>query len=117
MLELLIYAAAGFVSGAVGALGLGGGGILIVILTAFMGIEQTQAQFTNLMFFIPVACLSVIIYSRKGSIRVRPVAYTAVFGLVGAVIGVLLLGLIGGDLVGKLFAALLIIISVREWFS
>src|SRR5699024_9798280 len=36
----LLIAAAGLVSGALGAMGLGGGGILILCLTAFAGMEQ-----------------------------------------------------------------------------
>ena len=51
----LLIAAAGLVSGALGAMGLGGGGILILCLTAFAGMEQVTAQGVNLLLFIPTA--------------------------------------------------------------
>lgn len=117
MLEFLIYAAAGFLSGAAGSLGIGGGGILIVILSAFLGFSQQNAQLLNLLFFLPVAALSVIIYARRGQIRAKTVLFMTAFGLIGALIGFWMLSVLGGGLVGKIFAVLLIFISVREWFS
>ena len=48
MVEVLI----GIISGIVSGTGMGGGTILIFLLTFFMGIEQHIAQATNLIFFI-----------------------------------------------------------------
>ena len=41
----------GFVSGIVSGTGMGGGTILILVLSVFLGIEQHTAQATNLIFF------------------------------------------------------------------
>ena len=49
MIEILI----GMISGIVSGTGMGGGTILIFLLTFMMGIEQHVAQATNLIFFIP----------------------------------------------------------------
>ena len=46
-------ALAGTLSGVIGAMGLGGGGVLIIYLTLFLGMEQGIAQGVNLIFFIP----------------------------------------------------------------
>ena len=51
MKEILIGLVAGIVSGT----GMGGGTVLILLLTALCGIEQHIAQATNLIFFIPTA--------------------------------------------------------------
>ena len=48
MLETLI----GFISGIVSGTGMGGGTILILCLSIFLGINQKTAQATNLIFFI-----------------------------------------------------------------
>ena len=117
LLEFLIYAAAGFFSGAAGSLGIGGGGILIVILSAFLGYSQQSAQLCNLLFFLPIALLSTIIYARRKQVCFRAVVFMAAVGAVGAVVGYLLFSLLGGKIVGKIFAVMLIFISVREWFS
>ena len=57
MIEILI----GMISGIVSGTGMGGGTILIFILTFMMGIEQHVAQATNLIFFIPTSIVAIII--------------------------------------------------------
>ena len=115
LLNFIIYALSGVLSGVAGSLGVGGGGILIVILCAFLGVAQETAQLTNLLFFIPVAIMSVIIYATQGKIKYRAVIFTAIFGILGAGVGYLLLKWLGGVVIGKIFAVLLIFISAREW--
>lgn len=75
---------AGFVSGTLGALGLGGGSVLILYLTLFAGMEQAQAQGINLVFFVPCALLAVVLYTRKGLIARSLWLPAALFGLAGA---------------------------------
>ena len=61
MTEVLI----GIVSGIVSGTGMGGGTILIFLLTFMLGIEQHVAQATNLIFFIPHILMmsqNIIIY-------------------------------------------------------
>ena len=53
--------AAGFVS----SLGLGGGGILVLYLTVFQGMNQTEAGGINLLFFLPVAAVSIAIHLKN----------------------------------------------------
>ena len=45
----------GFLAGFAGGLGVGGGGILLLYLTAFTETSQLSAQGINLLFFLPVA--------------------------------------------------------------
>lgn len=47
---------------------MGGGTILLPILTIFFGVEQHIAQSTNLIVFLPMAVFSVIIYLKKNMI-------------------------------------------------
>ena len=62
MVDTFVNVVIGFLSGAVGSLGIGGGGILIVMLTLALGIKQNNATLANLIFFIPVAIFSLILY-------------------------------------------------------
>ena len=57
MIEILI----GMISGIVSGTGMGGGTILIFLLTFMMGIEQHVAQATNLIFFIPTSIVAIIV--------------------------------------------------------
>ena len=45
----------GVISGIITAMGMGGGTILILLLTLFAGINQHNAQGINLIFFIPTS--------------------------------------------------------------
>ena len=83
----LLIAAAGLVSGALGAMGLGGGGILILCLTAFAGMEQVTAQGVNLLLFIPTALLALIPYFRKKLICTRALLPAIGAGLAGSLLG------------------------------
>ena len=52
---------AGLVSGIISGMGIGGGIILIPILTIFLGFDQKVAQGITLLYFIPTAIFSLII--------------------------------------------------------
>ena len=116
-MNFILFAIAGLLAGMIGAMGIGGGGILIIFLTLFGGITQIGAQGINLLFFIPVAVFSVWIYVKKGVIDKRVCWFTALFGIAGAVLGAYLSTILGGDMLRKIFGLCLIAISVKELFS
>ena len=53
----------GIISGMVTAIGMGGGTVLILLLTIFLGIQQHIAQATNLIFFVPTSITAIILNS------------------------------------------------------
>ena len=48
--------AAGLLSGIIGAMGLGGGAVLIIYLSVFTDMPQLKSQGINLLFFYPDSC-------------------------------------------------------------
>ncbi len=113
----MIKIIAGFLSGMIGAMGLGGGTVLLIYLAVFSNIEQTRAAGVNLLFFIPIATLSVIIYAVKKKIKWKTVAVFAASGLGGAALGSILTSFAGDKWVRLAFAALLIILGVKFLFT
>lgn len=107
---------AGLFSGIAGAMGLGGGAVLIIYLNLLTDTEPLTARGINLIFFIPISLLAVIIYAFRGEIKWKTVIPLALFGFLGAVGGILLMKFISGELVGKIFGGLLIIMGLRETF-
>ena len=107
---------AGLLSGIIGAMGLGGGAVLIIYLSVFTQTEQLASQGINLMFFIPIGLLAVVIYAFKKQIKWKTTLLLAAWGLLGAVIGLMLTDLLGGELTAKLFGGLLILIGIKEIF-
>ena len=55
---------AGAAAGALGAMGLGGGGVLLLWL-AFSGMDQLAAQGVNLFFILPVGAAGLWLQDRK----------------------------------------------------
>lgn len=108
---------AGLFSGTAGAMGLGGGAVLIIHLALFTDTPQLKSQGINLLFFIPIALAAVTVYAIKKNIRWRLVLKTAVWGLVGSAAGLMLTDSIGGDITGKIFGVLLIIMGGLEIFG
>ncbi len=116
-MNLTVMIIAGFLSGLIGGMGLGGGGVLIIYLTVFAGVEQLRAQGINLLFFVPVAVASVIVYAFKKQIQYKTVLFTAAGGVLGAVSGCLLSSYIGGELLSKFFGGALVVFGLYTLFS
>ena len=54
-----------FLTGIFASMGLGGGMVLIVYLTVFAGFSQLAAQGINLVFFIPIAIISLVLHTKN----------------------------------------------------
>lgn len=108
---------AGLFSGILGAMGLGGGAVLVIYLSLFTKTPQLKAQGINLLFFIPIAILAVIIYSIKKQIKCKLVLKFAFWGVLGSVAGQWLTSFLGGKLTAKAFGLLLIFMGIGEIFG
>ena len=75
MTEVLI----GIVSGIVSGTGMGGGTILIFLLSFILGIEQHTAQATNLIFFIPTSIVAIIVNFKNKNIDTKQAIIISIF--------------------------------------
>lgn len=107
-------ALASFLGAVLSALGMGGGGILLIYLTAYRGMLQQAAQGVNLVFFIPVALVALCIHAKHKLIRWRVVPLCMLLGLAGVWLGSKAALAMEPRLLGKLFGAFLLVIGVRE---
>lgn len=108
---------AGLLAGMIGAMGLGGGAVLIMYLSLFADIPQLKAQGINLIFFLPIALVAVAVYAFKKQIKWRTVLPLAAGGILGAVLGIYLADFFGTSLTSKLFGAALLFFGLKEIFS
>ena len=113
----MIEAIVGFLTGVIASMGLGGGFILVVWLTVFAGVEQKAAQGINLLFFLPIALISLIIHIKNGLVNKTLVKKLALGGILGTVIGTFGAMWIDNSLLRKLFALFLLIFGLRELFA
>ena len=71
----------GFLSGIIGGMGIGGGTILIPIMTIFLGFDQKTAQAVNLIYFIPTAITALTIHIKNKQIEKNNLWLLIVFGI------------------------------------
>lgn len=106
----------GLLSGIAASMGFGGGFILIIYLTAFTNTNQLTAQGVNLLFFLPVALISLLIHQKNGLIRWKTLLRLIPGGILGILAGAFISAHIDVDFLQKMFAALLIFVGFREIF-
>lgn len=112
----MMNAVVGVVTGVIASMGLGGGFVLLIWLTLFMDMPQRAAQGINLLFFLPIAVISVIMHLRAGLIDKKLVMSLVPGGIIGAVLGTLGSQLVGNELLRKLYALFLLAFGLRELF-
>ncbi len=114
-MNTVISIIAGFLSGLIGAMGFGGGGVLIIYLSVFLNLPQLKAQGINLIFFIPCAVVAVIIYTIKKQIDYKSIYPVILGGVAGAVLASFILKSIETAWLSKIFAVFLIAMGIMQF--
>ena len=104
-------------AGALGAMGLGGGGILVIYLTLALSTPQLEAQGINLLFFLPCAAISLVINTKRKLVEWKQALWIIAGGLPATLLGIWLAGVIDTRWLARIFAGLLILIGIRELFA
>jgi len=113
MEEILI----GIVSGIFSGIGMGGGTILIVLLSIFEGLEQHVAQATNLIYFVPTAISAIFVNYRERNIEIKLAKTLSVFGILGAIIGAIISVNTDVQKLRKFYGIFLAIIAIHEIYT
>lgn len=106
----------GLLSGIAASMGFGGGFVLIIYLTAFAGVNQITAQGVNLLFFLPVALVSLLIHQKNRLIKWKVLLKLIPGGLLGIASGAFIAAHIDVSFLQKMFAGLLIFVGFKELF-
>ena len=113
MMEIIF----GLISGIVTGFGMGGGTVLILLLSLFIGIEQHIAQATNLVFFIPTSLAAIITNLKQKNIDLKLAITISFFGVIGAVMGAKISNNISSNNLKKYFAIFILIIAIHEVYE
>ena len=114
---MILNAIIAVLSGFLGAIGVGGGSVLIIYLTLFLSMPQLKAQGINLLFFIPCSLVGLIFHIKNKLIDFKLAVPLILFGLLGVVGGFLLNQIMDETIIRKVFGAFIIIIAVYQLFS
>ena len=96
---------------------MGGGTILIFLLTFFMGVDQHIAQATNLIFFIPASIVAIIVNMKNKNLDIKNGIIISIFGILGAIIGANISLNMPVNILKKCFGIFLSIITINEIYS
>ena len=110
---ILVGMVLGFLSG----LGVGGGSLLILWLTAVLSMEQRTAQGVNLLFFLPAAIAACLFHSRQGRLQWRVALPAMIAGSCMAGLCAWAATVLDTELLRKLFGCLLLATGLWELFG
>jgi uncharacterized protein len=117
--EIIILICIGVLAGFTGgALGLGGGIIIVPALIFIMGFSQHQAQGTSLAVLIfPVALLGAYNYYKSGFVNFKFVVVLAIAFLVGSYLGSLMAINLPEKILKKVFGFVVLLLSLKMIFD
>ena len=117
MLDCLpIALAVGTLFGFLAGLGIGGGSLLILWLTAVLGMEPSTARGINLLFFLPAACIACLFRFRQGTLHWKRVVPAIAAGCASAAAFSVLSGVLDLSLMKKMLGLLFLGVGIRELF-
>ena len=112
-----IIIAVSALGGIIGGMGMGGGTLLIPLLTLAAGLEQHLAQAINLMAFVPMSVVALVIHRKNGYVDFKQSAPIAGAALVGAVGGSFFARYAGGYVLRACFGAFLIALGIVQMYK
>lgn len=113
--DLLTVLAGLFVGVASGILGVGGGILLVPMMTIGFGLPQHLAQGTSLAAIIPTSVVGAVTHDRRGNVLRRAALYMAVGGVAGAALGALVALRLPREVLARAFALVLLFAAYRLW--
>ena len=112
MRDWLLPLLAGFGTGILSAWGVGGGTLLLLIMTLFLGVDHTAAQGINLLYFLPTAGVSLFFHRKNGLLDKAAIRQAVPAGLVSAAAAVWLATTVDVEILRKPFGVFLLFTGV-----
>ncbi|MBK7629500.1 MAG: sulfite exporter TauE/SafE family protein [Ignavibacteriales bacterium] len=101
-----------------GVIGLGGGVIIVPALVFLFGLSQQQAQGTTLALMVPpIGILAAYAYYQQGFVDLKIAALICVGFIIGGWLGAKLAVNLSQNVLQKIFAVSLFLISIKMFFS
>ena len=116
-MEFFWYCIAGVLGGLLGGMGMGGGTVLIPLLSIFYSVGQHTAQAVNIISFIPMAVVALIIHIKNKLVKFDNVLWIIISGLVTCVVGCYVARAMSGDLLRRFFGGFLLLLSSWQFYT
>ncbi len=104
----------GFLSGILGGMGMGGGTVLIPLLTIFLSFSQKTAQAFNLFSFLLMCIFALVIHFKNGLVEFKKVIPIILISLPFSFVGSYIAIYIDEKILKIAFGVFLLLISLIE---
>lgn len=108
---------AGFGAGILSSWGVGGGTLLLLVMTLFLGVEQETARAVNLLYFLPTAALGLLEHRKNGLLDGAVIRPAVLWGLPAAALGAFLAARLDVSLLRRPFGVFLLITGLTTLFQ
>ena len=103
----------GFLAGIVGGMGMGGGTVLVPLLS-FLDLPQKTIQAINLISFLPMCCVALCFHAKNKLIQTKHVWWLIVPAIIFAVAGAFVADIADNKILRLCFAVFLIAVGVWQ---
>lgn len=100
-----------------GALGVGGGFVLVPMLVYLFKQDMHTAIGTSLVIIVPTALAGALVHVHAGNINAKDAWIIAVFAIAGGCFGAYIASYISASVLRKIFAVLLVVIAVKMFIK
>ena len=113
-MSIFFYIFCGLLGGILGGMGMGGGTLLIPLLTIFLNMQQKLAQGINLIAFLPMAIVAIIIHLKNKLVSFKQIVWIIIPGIISCVAFSFFASSLNNNVLKFLFGNFLILIAVYE---
>ena len=113
-MKTFILIAIGLAGGVIGGMGMGGGTLLIPLITVCTDIEQHIAQAINLIAFVPMSVIALVIHIKNKLVDYKAFLWTALPAVALSVLAAYVSRLVGGKKLSMYFGIFLILLGLYQ---
>lgn len=112
----ILMGLASVAAGVFGGMGMGGGTILIPLLTLLFSVPQKTAQAINLISFLPMAVAALFFHIKNKLVSYKSILYIIIPGLIAGALTALLAHQTADAVLKKIFGGFLVALGVYQFF-
>ena len=112
-MQIFLLILFGFLSGIIGGMGMGGGTLLVPLLS-FLDLVQKTIQAINLVSFVPMCCVALGFHAHNKLIKPKHIWWIVVPAVLAAVGGAFCAGIADNKILRLCFAVFLIAVGVWQ---
>ena len=112
MTDWLLPFLCGLGAAVISAWGVGGGTLLLLVMTLFLGVDQRTAQGINLLYFLPTAGVGLLFHRKAGMLDKQALRQAIPWGVATAALGAWCATAMDTELLRRPFGVYLLVMGV-----